>query len=219
MTATLKLKIDSDKLKRILGKKINLVQDNIASVLKNEAIPDLINRIMIGFDGLVSRAEMLPEDPTNPAHWRQEFLNKLKQDMNQTFSVSGNRIMVKLGEKKFLGYDPSGPSNDNTPLRWMVFYIEGLAGDWAFISPETYETFRKKGRYDHEKWGRFGEGFMISREDFFKEGWNEIISFDQVRHPFSGYSPVDIFTEALNEWKLKPFVDKAIKAAVEGRKL
>jgi hypothetical protein len=60
---------------------------------------------------------------------------------------------------------------------------------------------------------------MISKEDFDKEGWGSYISFEEARHPFSGYSPLDIFTEALNEFRIRPFIERAIKASKEGKRL
>jgi len=60
---------------------------------------------------------------------------------------------------------------------------------------------------------------MISREDFYAEGWNEVVPFESVRHPFSGFAPVDIFTEALHEWRIRPFIQKAIDAAIRGKRL
>jgi hypothetical protein len=218
----IKLDVDEAGLKRAMEKKQKLINRNIKTVLQRLALPDLIDRIMIGFDRLADRADQLPEDPTNPSNWRAEFRSKLEEDLSNTFIVTGNRITVKIGEKDFLGYDPSGSTDptDPSPLQWMVYYIEGLAGDWAFISPDIYDRFRGSGSFEQlRNRGRFGEGFLISREDFEAEGWDEIIPFDQVRHPFSGFSPLDIFTEALNEWKIRPFIQKAVDAAVQGRKL
>lgn len=216
----LKANIDRAQLKRIIEKKQKLLQENIAAVIRNEAIPHLIDRIMEGFDSLADRADQLPEDPTNPSNWRDEFRTKLQEDLQNTFRISGNRIQIDIGEKRFLGYAEGGEneSSDSTPLVWLVYYIEGLAGDWAFIGPDLYERFRGSGTFD-ETWGRFGQGFMISKEQYFEEGWNNIVSYESVRHPFSGFSPVDIFNEALNEFRLRPFIQKAIDAATAGRKL
>ena len=215
-----KLKIDQASLKQIILKKQNLIHHNIKAVLQNEAIPDLVDKVMEGLDGLIQRANMLPEDPTNPANWRAEFKDKLEEDFRNTFMVTGKHVTIKIGETSFLGYDPSGERNDSgddSPLQWMVYYLEGLAGDWAFISPDTYKKFR--GATYRPEWGRFSEGFMISREDFYAEGWNEVVPFESVRHPFSGFSPLDIFTEALNEWRIRPFIRKALDAAIQGKKL
>lgn len=215
----IKLKIDQSSLRGIILANQKLILDNIVAVVRNEAIPDLIEKIMVGYDSLSDRMDTLPEDPTHPANWRDEFFLKLHQDLHNTFTVVGNRVIIRLGEKDFLGYDPSGTidKKDVTPLHWLVFYLEGLAGDWGFITPEVYEKLR--GSTFNPDWGRFGQGFMISREDYQREGWDKVVPFDQVRHPFSGYSPLDIFKEALDEWNVRPYIQKALDAAVQGRKL
>jgi len=217
----IKGKLDLSKLKRIISNRQKLLEDNIKTVLKTEAIPILIARIMDGYDALSERADQLPEDPTNPSNWRQEFLDLLNRDLQDTFIVSGKRVKVSLGDKKVLGYtDGESEPTDSTPLIWLVYYIEGLAGDWAFITPDLYDRRKGSGAFAKlEQQGRFGGGFLISKEAFFDEGWDRFAAFDTVRHPFSGFSPLDIFTEAVREFRLRPFIQKAIKAASEGRKL
>ncbi len=216
----IKANIDISKLKSTFEKKQKLIQKNIVVVLKKEAVPFLIERIMVGFDSLSDRAAMLPEDPTNPGNWRVEFLNKLEEDLARTFVVAGNRITIRLGDKDFLGYDPSGEvdSGDTEPLHWMVFFIEGLVGDWAFISPENYTRLNRGSKYK-PGWGRFDQGFMVNRQEYEERGWDRTIPFTQLRHPFSGFSPLDIFAEALREFNLRPFIQKAIDAAIIGRQL
>lgn len=219
MIAKLKIKVDEAKIKKIFQDKKKLISHNIVAVLKREAIPDLIRRIMVGYDSLIERARMLPEDPTNPVHWREDFYQKLRRDLEDTFTVVNNRVIIRLGEREFLGYDSSGKIDpqDSTPTHWLVYYIEGLVGDWAFISPELYSQFR--GSSGFKNWGRFGEGFMISKDKYMEEGWNTIVPFEQVRHPFSGYAPLDIFDEAVREWQITPFIKKAIDAAIRGKRL
>ena len=215
----IKINIDKAQLKKVVESKFNLIQHNLVAVLERKAIPRLIAMIMEGYDGLADRASQGPDDPTNPANWRTEFLFRLEQDLQNTFIVAGNRISVKLGSKEFLGYDASGgiPPDDNTPLHWLVFYIEGLLGDWAFVTPEMYKSL-SGGKYNPE-WGRFGQGFMVSRDNYEKQGWSKTIPFEQARHPFSGFSPLDIFAEALREFKIRPFVQEALDAAARGKRL
>ncbi len=152
--------IDIANLNRIFKKKQDLIQNNIITVLKKEAFPFLINKIMVGYDSLSDRASMGPDDPTNPANWRLEFLTKLEEDLERTFVLIGSKISVGLGDKDFLGYDPSGSisPDDTQPLHWLVFFIEGLIGDWGFITPETYERITRR-KYSGQ-WGRFSKGFM-----------------------------------------------------------
>ena len=217
----IKANVDTTKLKQVIVKKQFLIQKNIKTVLKKEAVPFLIDKIMLGYDNLIERSNTGPDDPTNPALWREEFRLKLEKDLDDTFIVTGSRVSVKLGDKDFLGYNATGqtiPRDDTQPLHWMVFYLEGLIGDWAFITPETYKRLTQGGRYD-TRWGRFAQGFMVSKQDYEEQGWDRVIPFDQVRHPFSGFSPLDIFTEALREFNFRPFIQKAIDAAIKGRKL
>jgi hypothetical protein len=209
--------IDSSRLKKIIKDKQELIHHNIVTVVRTEAFPHLIDLIMDGYDSLSDRMSGMPEDPTNPAYWRTEFKAKLDEDLERNLIVTDKGLIVSLGDKEFLGYsgDDNWDPKSSQPLKWLVFYLEGLLGDWAFISPELYA--QKRGSSGTP--GRFGEGFLISRDEFDKEGWDKIVSFDSVRHPFSGMSPLNIFTEALNEFKLKPFIVKAIKFSKEGKRL
>jgi hypothetical protein len=211
-------KIDKAALSRIIQEKQKLIKENIREVMRHKALPHLIDLVMGGYDELSDRMEAGPEDPTNPANWRSEFLSKLREDLEDNLILTGDRIVAKIGDTDFLGYDPSGTIDpaDTEPLHWLVFYIEGLAGDWGFVTPEDYNTITR-GKYDPQ-WGRFSRGFMISREEYEAQGWSKVIPFEQIRHPFSGFSPLDIFSEALNEFKIRPFVQKAIEAAVRGEK-
>lgn len=214
-----KLNLDSSKLKKIMRDKQDLLTHNIQQVVVREAIPYLIDLIMKGYDDLSDMMSSMPEDPTNPANWRGEFKSKLHEDLERNLIVTDKGLIIHLGDKKFLGYADGGQTDasDNSPLVWLVYYIEGLVGDWAYISPDVYE--QRRGKAPDPSWGRFGEGFMISKAQFEAEGWDEFVSFEEVRHPFSGYSPLDIFTEALNEFQMKTFIAKAIKISKEGRRL
>ena len=213
------IKVDSSKLKKILKSKQDLISSNIQIVVTTQAIPHLIDLVMKGYDSLSQRMNTLPEDPTNPSHWRQEFKASLQRDLEQNLLITSKGLIVRLGNKEFLGYASGNTNdpNDSNPLTWMVFYIEGLVGEWAFISPEVYEKHANKP--PDPSWGRFADGFMISKAQFDADGWSKAVSFEEVRHPFSGFSPLDIFTEALNEFQMKPFIARAIKAAKGGQKL
>jgi len=215
----IKLNMDKSQLKKILDKRQELINHNITTIIRFEAMPFLIDLIMDGYDRLSDRMSGMSEDPTSPEYWRSEFKAHLHEDLERNLIVSDKGLIIRLGDKEFLGYTDGERSDpDSTrPLSWLVFYIEGLAGEWGFISTSLYK--QKTNRSGATKLGRFGDGFMISRAQFDAEGWDSIVSFDSIRHPFSGFSPLDIFTEALNEFKLRPFIEKAIEAAKEGRRL
>ncbi len=219
----LRLKVDTAKLTKIIAKKKKLLRANVQTVLFNDAIPHLIELIMAGYDGLGDRMDLLPEDPTNPANWREEFRDLLQDDLVETIAVEANKITFGLGNRDILGYTASGEQaeGDNAPLHWLVFYFEGLIGEWGFIDTALYQQFRSPegGVGKFKAGGKFGSGFMISKIDFFDEGWDKVIPWSSVRHPFSGFSPLDIFTEAIREFSLRPFINTALKATAEGREL
>ena len=221
MNLKLKVKVSMDKarLKEIIARKQKLVLDNVVTVLRQEAGPHLIALIMRGYDKLAEVMSTLPEDPTHPAYWREEFLAQIMSDFEDNFIVQDNRILIRMGDKEFLGYTPGErlDPDDAQPVHWLVFYLEGLVGEWAFISPETYQKITRKPY--NPSWGRFSRGFMISRREYHAKRWNEQVAFTEVRHPFSGFAPLDIFREALSEFDLRPFVQKAMDATSEGRKL
>lgn len=216
MPIKIKAKVDRSKLKRVLEQKQRLLHHNIAYVIRNEAVPYLISLIMNGYDRLSDRMDLLPEDPTNPANWREEFLDLLESDFEDNFFFQDNKIIIRMGDRDVLGYG-GNPANDDTPVHWLVFYLQGLLGEWAFISPESYQTLTGSRYKPH--WGRFGEGFMVSRQEYQRKGWHRKIAFEELRHPFSGFSPLDIFKEAIDEFSLRPFIARALEATADGRRL
>lgn len=239
MPGGMKVKLKLSKEQKALAEKIvqdrlKLISDNIESEMKNTAVPHLIDLVMKNYDKLGERMERLgPEDPTNPALWRDVFKAKLEKDALDTFFYDRNTgiIKVNLGEKTYLGYGDEPSHNDNSPMVWMVYYLEGLAGNWAWITKDIYEKAYPTSVWDSQ-WGRFKDapGFMLSAGEFFartkmtKHGpvnvpWRKVASWSEVKHPFSAFSPIDIFAEAMNEFDIRPFVEKALKAALAGKKL
>ena len=230
MAKNIKVKLELSKtqkalVEKIVAAKMKLVENNIEAVIRKEAIPHLIDLVMKGYDNLSDRMDTLPhDDPTNPANWRDVFKAKLEQEAVETFVYdrSSGIMKVNLGEKSFLGYGETPDTQSDTPLIWMVYYLEGLAGSWGWVTKELWQQVFPGGKWD-PKWGRFSsaQGFMLSGGDFFdrKNPWREKVTWSEIRHPFSAFSPLDIFAEALNEFKIKPFIDKAIKAALAGKRL
>lgn len=230
MAKDIKIKLEltpqqKELAERIIQAKLKLVKDNIKNVMKKEAIPHLIDLIMKGYDFLGERMEELPiEDPTNPANWRSVFKAKLEEEAEETFTfdrVSG-RIKVKLGERSFLGYGSEEDTSSDTPLVWMVYYLEGLVGSYGWVTKDLWKQVFPDGNWD-PTWGRFqsSPGFMLRGGEFFDRSnpWRKKITWSEIRHPFSAYSPLDIFAEALNEFNIRPFIDRAIKAALAGKKI
>jgi hypothetical protein len=230
MAEGIKVKVNFPKaqavaMEKAIKAKFKLVENNIAAIIQKEALPYLIDLIMKHYDTLSERMSTLAdEDPTNPANWRNVFKTKLEQEASDTFIYdrTSGRIKINLGEKSFLGYSGDPDNSSDTPLVWMVYYLEGLAGSWAWITRESYQEVFPSGKWSSD-WGRFANapGFMLSGIEFFDEDnpWKAHLQWAEVKHPFSAFSPLDIFAEALNEFQIRPFVNKAIKASLAGKKL
>jgi len=88
--------IDTSGLRKIIKNRQDLIKHNIVVVVRTEAMPHLIDRIMDGYDRLSDRMNSLPDDPTNPALWRTEFKNKLLEDLERNlivpYPVRGRRL-------------------------------------------------------------------------------------------------------------------------------
>lgn len=219
----LKLNIDKTGLQKALFFRKKLIQENIRTVVQTEVVPHVVDLVMEGYDNLAQLADqgVGRDDPSRPSEWREIFKAHLLDSAENSFQTKDNTIQLGIGDRKFLGdlsdfVDPE----DAQPLHWMVFFLEGLVGEFALITPQTYEELKPNKEFNAE-WGRFEDDpvFMISREAYFKQGFNETIPWDQVRHPFSGVRPPDIFATALDKLNMRPFIRKAIKAAVLGKKL
>jgi len=219
----LRLKLDKPKLQSLIIKKKRLIQRNIRTIVQKEVVPHVIDMIMEGYDNLAQLAEQGAgkDDPSRPSEWREIFRAHLFDSAEKSFKSRQNTLTLGIGDRAFLGdLGTFVDEEDAEPLHWMVFFLEGLVGEFALITPKTFEKLKPNKKFD-DSWGRFESEpvFMIQREAYFAQGFNEIIPWEQVRHPFSGIRPPDIFATALAKLNMRPFIKKAIKAAVEGREL
>jgi len=208
------MNVDIKNIGDLFGKKTEeLFLSNLESLVRKKAGPQLISSIMAKFDEFASYFN--EEDPTSPVHWRRELEDKLKSELDE-MSVENGRLILNLGEKSFLGYDRYEPESTE-PIIWMVYFLEGLSGEYAFIDEETFKA-QRGGSADFSRFGRFGKGFLIPRDIYEREGWSMIKSFEEARFPSS--MPNDFFRAAADEFKLDPeIIKEALVAALEGRQI
>jgi hypothetical protein len=219
----IKINLDKPKLDSLILKKKRLIQRNVKNIVLKEVIPHVVDLVMVEYDELSQLAEegVGHDDPSRPSEWRAIFRAHLLESANDSFKSKRNVIEVGMGDRAFLGdLGTFVDDEDAEPLHWMVFFLEGLVGEFALITPKTYAKLKPNKEFD-DSWGRFEDKpvFMIERKAYFKQGFNEIISWDLVRHPFSGVRPPDIFATALAKLNMRPFIKKAIKAAIEGKEI
>ena len=217
MKLDITIKVDFKPIDKLINKE--LLKQNMMFVLREHIGPEYINLVMQEYDEFSLYFD--EEDLASPKYWRDEFHEHLLQNLNSNLTIEGNVISLGLGEKDFLGYNQGniGPKDD-TPLVWMVFYLEGLIGQYAFIDEDTY--YKKKGlNSDFNKYGRFGGGFMISEADYMDEGWDAFKPFSEAKFPFgSGSKPKSFFKEAWERVDLdKQIFKDAVIATLKGRTL
>lgn len=199
----------SKALKRELAK--NIVQE-----IKVSAAPVLKERLLKAYDVLAEqeKGEFGPaiagKDPSALENFRDVFAAQIDKELSQ-IRVEGDSIVIEVGNKDAWGLGrteaPTGPLQT---VDFLGFYIEGVAGEFGFISIDQYSEFR--GRVPNSL-GRFGGGFLITREKYVKEKWDRGtgLSFEDIKHPISGQRPYRGFNQALESFDFSPYISKAVK--------
>jgi len=164
------------------------LQKNINAVFKAEAIPAIKEAYLVVYDRLANIVEGLypsrikGKDSLSLQSQRPLFVAQLDRELaNASFEGGAFSVSIRLTGDEDADGRPTTPDSLN-------FYIEGVMGAFAFITPEHLEQRRPTSEASR---GRVGRGFMISRKNYFRERWEEItgIPFSEVRHPVSGLAP------------------------------
>jgi hypothetical protein len=186
------------RLKKLLIK-------NITNAVRAKIGPEIINRIMEKFNvGLIGK--VTTKDPSAPEHFEDDFFSALNEDLNSSMVVTPEGITFSLGDRKKLGYD----GNIEKPLQTMVFIMEGILGEYAFISPDKYKLHRSGTGV---KFGRWSGGFLITKDSFFKEKWDKRVSWGEARWGFSNTGPINVFE--MDQEFISEMIDATIKSTIE----
>jgi len=202
-------KIDRKAFEKLRAQINRLTVQELANLMRGEAGAELCECLTRAFSRLAVHGPS--EDPTALEHWVDVFRNHCMASLRDGIFTTTGGTRVQLIDKAFLGYDTDAGATDQEPIHWAVYYIEGLMGDYVFITPEMYGRFR--GRPPRPEWQRFNRGFMISKEAYLEEGWDRVFGPPDL-HPFSvsRMEPrSDLFKEALYEFD----ADKWIKVALQ----
>lgn len=209
------------KVKGVVDNLLVELKKEILSVFKQEVAPLIKSTFMEVYDRVANEATsregpaIRGKDPLSLRNVRHLFEAQVDRELAE-IHFEGDALVVSIMNKKALSFGQS-ESRDGPPVSADVlhFYIEGVAGDFAFITREQKE--RKSALFggDNRRIGRVGGGFMISREDYKEEEWQKItnLPFEAVRHPVSGFRPVDDFERAISKVKVIQHVTKAVEQA------
>jgi len=203
-------------------------------LLRAEVVPAIVTNLMRAYDSeMAGRApagdKASPEEPIA----REAFEKIIRESLQKTLVRSNNTVSVSAGNIEQLRLNLAGSASSleshlksvgNNPwvLDWLIFYLEGFGGEFAFISKDTYDKFIKAGVVisrsdaDFKRWGWYHSGFMISRAAYEARAFSKVVPFASVRHPQSGMRPAKIFEHAMDGIDMRAVYHKAIRMALGG---
>ena len=152
-------------------------------------------------------------DPTAPENLREAFTELLYDDLENRTKFEGGKLIIEIGDDDALGYTDPPDAKDPEILKTFVYILEGIYGEYAWISDEYW--LARTGKIPEEKGGRAGEGFLLTREDFFAEGHDEHISWEDVKWGFSSQGAKDIFDDASRAFNWQPYFKKAVDRTIK----
>lgn len=189
---------------------------NLLFVIKKEGAADIKAEFLKEYDKLaeIELQQFGPairgKDPTALHSSRDLFARQLDKELAD-IKLAGEEIVINIGNKSDLGFGKS-EAEEGAPqtVDWLGFYLEGIVGEFAFITPEQYKA---RGRRSSNPLGRFGKGFLISRDRYKAERWQEVtgLTFEDVRHPISGQSPYRGFEKVPKRINFGKYINKALE--------
>jgi len=204
----------SQALNKKLSKDLKLkLARNIKKVLQQKAAPALKARLLTAYDELISRENYGPvaagKDPLALEVSRGLFEAQITKELNNV-RIEGDSIVINIGDKDAWGFGEAelreGPLKT---VDFLHFYIEGNIGEFGFITLGMYISRRSTPG----TLGRFGEGFLISKEQYKKEKWEKAtgVKFEDIRHPISGQPPYNGFNRAVENFDFSPYITEAVQ--------
>lgn len=198
----------------------------LLNIMKSSLIPAIEKNLMRVYDSELSAMEP-GYDPAKPSVARAAFRDSIRSSLEQTLEKKSNTVSLSTGnvqdlnlDKANKGYLYSIPKNPG-PLSWLVFYLEGFIGEYAFITQEVYKKLADAGQVNKanldsfSRWGWYGKGFLIPKGAYLDRGFHNTVPFEAVRHPFSGVKPTKLFERAMDSIDFNALVSKAIKKALK----
>ncbi len=194
----------------------SLLRKNILEVFKTKGKEEILSVFLAAYDKLASqeKGEFGPlikgKDPSALENFRHLFVKQISQELDN-IRIEGNSLIIEVGNKNSWGVGRKEPlKGDPETVDFLGFYIDGVVGRFGFITMDHYKLRRRK---INKGLGRFGQGFLISEEDYAKEGWERItnISFQDIIHPISGQPPYKGFDLAASSLNFNKYIEEAVK--------
>lgn len=217
------------KTRKLFGKEYSdRLVTVLQEVLRTQARDEIRDVYLSTYDKLAAQEEneagsaIKGLDPLSLKNLRPVFQQQLERELATAKVTSTGNVVINLMNKDLLGYASSTPPKGPVQtVDVLAYYLEGVQGEHAFITPEQY----KEGRGDGTRGnfgGRVGGGFMMDRKHYEREGWEKItgVPFSAVRHPISDQTPFKEFDTLAKKIDFKKYIKLAleqINQAVDGQ--
>lgn len=192
-------------------------KEELLEVFRNEVADEVRKRLMAAYDELAELEEsqmgtrVRGKDPINLKNLRHLFERQIHDELRNLTRIEGDFLIIEVMDKGKLGFNEDTTQKEGFPdtADTLSFYVQGIAGAFAFITPEHYEKMRGERR----PLGRVGEGFLMPIDRYRREGWERKtgIPFSEVQHSISGQSPYSGFNTALARIDYSPYIMKAVE--------
>lgn len=194
------------------------LEQNLGEILSTIGSDEITGLFMEAYDALAAIEEneagpaIKGKDPMSLVKLRDVFEKQIRKELSDVKFQDG-QLSVGLMNRDNIGYGGSGntPTGPVDTVDILAFYLEGVPDEHAFITIEQYETARK-GSNRGDPTGRLGGGFMMTRKEYEREGWERMtgLTFAQVRHPISAQQSYKGFDDLISNLNM----DKYIKLAL-----
>lgn len=199
---------------------VDTFKKHLESVFRNEVAQDLKKDFLGAYDYLAQEEKsqfpspIRGEDPSALENWRHLFAQQLDRELAD-IKFQGDEIIINIGNKELLGFGETPPKKgEPQSVDWLGLYIEGIIGEFAFITEEQYKA---RGRRSSKPLGRFGAGFLMPKDRYKQERWEEVtgLKFEDVRHPISGQKPYKRFEQIPQRFDFGKYVNEALQRTVK----
>ncbi len=194
--------------KLIMRRVVNMFRTKVKDVIVAAMVTQYDQLASIGEYGALAKGK----DPLALENYRTMFIQQIEEEVSRA-RVEAASLIIEIGDKEAWGF--GGDPEDGPPesLDFLHHYLNGVVGEVGFISIDLYE----KRRPASDNLGRFGQGFMITKEDYAKEKWENVIKvkFSDIRHPISGQPPFKGFDDAVESIDFSPYIQEAVNEAFE----
>jgi hypothetical protein len=177
-----------------------------ANLTQGDFVNSIMTRLIAVLDEIQSEYfSGVETDPTNPA--RQEYVRAIREEVQKniatfasSMSMEGSSGSFDILSDEFIGKGKEDDTKGNSPIQWLIFFIEGnLEDNLLWVDEEFIQKYNWKVSGGM---GRFGAGFLVQASP------EMMTLYGDHKHPQSGKPGMgsEAFIKAVTEDDLNQFV-------------